>query len=78
MWGQFQNKGLTRNYNAAEYFGLNIKKLIALVFVPLDQIITGFDLIANELDDNDDDDLIDYFEKTWVNQPKRCNIVLHS
>ena len=79
MWRQVQNKGLTTKYNADEYFRLNIKKLIALAFVPLDQIITGFDLIVNQLDDDDADDLIDYFEKTWVDKPKRRgNIFLHS
>ena len=80
MWRQVQNKRLTTKYNANEYcFCLNIKKLIALAFVPLDQIITGFDLIVNQLDDDDADDLIDYFEKTWVGQPKRAgNIFLHS
>ena len=80
MWRQVQNKGLTTKYNVDEYFRLNTKKLIALAFVPLDQVITGFDFIVNQLDDNDDaDDLIDYFEKTWVGQPKRGgNIFLHS
>ena len=61
------------------YFRLNIKKLIALAFIPLDQIITGFDLIVNQLDDDDADVLTDYFEKTWIGQPKRrANIFLHS
>ena len=51
---------------------------MALAFIPLDQIVTGFDLIANQLHDDDADDLIDYFEKTWVGQPKRRgNIFLH-
>ena len=56
-----------------------MKKLIALAFIPLDQVITGFDSIVNQLDVDDADDLIDYFEKTWVGQPKRRgNIFLHS
>ena len=79
MWRQVQNKGLTTKYNADEYFRLNIKKLIALAFVPLDQIITGFDLIVNQLDEDDANDLIVCFEKTWAGQPKRrCSIFLHS
>ena len=78
MWQQVQNKGLTTKYNEDEYFRLNIKKLTGLAFVPLHQIITCFDLIVNQLDD-DTDDLIDYFEKIWVGQPKRRgNIFLHS
>ena len=76
MWRRVQNKGLTTKHNANEYFRLNIKKLFALAFIPLDQIIAGFDLILNQLDA---DDLIDYFEKAWVGQPKRRdNIFLHS
>ena len=73
MWRQVQNKGLTTKYNADEYFRLNIKKLIALAFVSLDQIITGFDLIVNQLDDDDANDLIGYFEKNmgWPAEKKR-------
>ena len=48
MCRQVQNEGLTTKYNADEYFCLDIKKSIALAFVPLDQIITGFDLIVNQ------------------------------
>ncbi|CAF3739229.1 unnamed protein product [Rotaria sordida] len=53
-----------------EYFRLNVKKLIALAFVPVDEITTGFDLIVNQFAD-DADDLLDYFEKTWIGEPKR-------
>ncbi|CAF2497876.1 unnamed protein product [Rotaria sp. Silwood2] len=62
VWRQVQNKGLTTKYNEDEYFRLNVKKLIALAFVPLDQVITGFDLICDQFDD-DADDLLDYFAK---------------
>ena len=78
VWRQVQNKGLTTKYNEDEYFSLNVKKLITLAFVPLDQVITGFHLIVNQLGD-DADDSMDYFEKTWVGQAKRRgNIFLHS
>ena len=33
-------------------------------------IIKGFDLVVAEFDD-DADDLLDYFEKTWIGEPKR-------
>ncbi|CAF4752594.1 unnamed protein product, partial [Rotaria sp. Silwood1] len=36
----------------------------------VDEVTTGFDLIANQFDD-DVDDLLDYFEKTWIGEPKR-------
>ncbi|CAF3703869.1 unnamed protein product [Rotaria socialis] len=35
-----------------------------------DQIIIGFDLICDLFDD-DTDDLLEYFEKTWIGEPKR-------
>ncbi|CAF5031582.1 unnamed protein product, partial [Rotaria sp. Silwood1] len=62
VWRHVQNKGLATNYREDESFGLNIKKLIALAFVPVDEVTTAFDLIADQLDD-DTDDLPDYFEK---------------
>ncbi|CAF3455257.1 unnamed protein product [Rotaria sp. Silwood1] len=65
VWRHVQNKGLATNYREDESFGLNIKKLIALAFVPVDEVTTAFDLIADQLDD-DTDDLLDYFEKTWI------------
>ncbi|CAF1345379.1 unnamed protein product [Rotaria sordida] len=70
IWQQVQEKGLVTKYREDEYFRLNVKKLITLAFVPVDEITTGFDLIANQFDD-DADDLLDYFEKTWIREPKR-------
>jgi len=70
VWRQVQSKGLTRKYNEDESFRLTVKKLIALSFVPLDQVIPGFDLICDQFDD-DADDLLDYFEKTWIGEKGR-------
>ncbi|CAF5054651.1 unnamed protein product, partial [Rotaria socialis] len=39
VWRQVQSKGLTTKYKEDEVFRLNVKQLIALAFVPLDQII---------------------------------------
>ncbi|CAM4983192.1 unnamed protein product [Rotaria socialis] len=64
-WRQVQSKGLTTKYKEDEVFRLNVKQLIALAFVPLDQIIIGFDLICDLFDD-DADDLLEYFEKTRI------------
>ncbi|CAF1651364.1 unnamed protein product [Rotaria magnacalcarata] len=66
---QVQSKGLTTKYNEDEAFRLNVKQLIALAFAPLDQIITGFDLICDQFND-DADDLLEYFEKTRIDEPK--------
>ncbi|CAF4948012.1 unnamed protein product, partial [Rotaria sp. Silwood1] len=34
------------------------------------EVTTAFDLIADQFDD-DANDLLDYFEKTWIGEPKR-------
>lgn len=47
-----------------------MKKLIALAFVPVGDMTTAFDLVAEQFDD-DADDLLDYFEKTWIGERKR-------
>ncbi|CAF2061216.1 unnamed protein product [Rotaria magnacalcarata] len=67
---QVQNKGLATKYRQDECFRLKLKKLIALAFVPLDEVTTAFDLIADQFND-DADDLLEYFEKTWIGEPKR-------
>ncbi|CAF4368619.1 unnamed protein product [Rotaria sp. Silwood2] len=70
VWRQVQSKGLTTKYREDEYFRLNVKKLIALAFVPVGDVTTAFDLVAEQFDD-DADDLLDYFEKTWIGERKR-------
>ena len=46
--------------------------LLALAFVPVVDVIKAFELVANNLsDDDDNDEFLDYFEKTWVGEPKK-------
>ena len=47
-----------------------VKRLLALSFVPINDIIEDFDLVAAEFD-NDSEEFTDYFEKTWIGEPKR-------
>ncbi|CAF4780521.1 unnamed protein product [Rotaria sp. Silwood1] len=70
VWRQVQNKGLATKYREDESFRLKIKKLIALAFLPVDDITTAFNLIVDEFDE-EADDLLEYFEKTWIGEPKR-------
>ena len=70
MCWHVQNKGLSNKYQEDETFRFNVKKLIALAFLPLSDVVTGFDLVAAVFDD-DADDFIDYFEKTWIGEPTR-------
>ena len=73
--GQVQTNGLSTKYRKDEYFRLNVKKLIALAFVPVDDVVTAFDLVAEQFDD-DTNDLIDYFEKTWIDKKNRRGMFL--
>ena len=74
VWRHVQDNGLAKKYQEDDDFRSNIKKLIALAYLPLDDIIKGFDLVAAEFDD-DADDFLDYFEKTWIGEPKRRGII---
>ena len=56
-------------------FSFKCKKLIALAFVPSGDVTTAPELYANQFDE-DADALIDYFEKTWIGEPKRRGIFL--
>ncbi|CAF3361834.1 unnamed protein product, partial [Rotaria sp. Silwood2] len=61
---------MASRYNEDECFRLNVKKLIALAFLPLDKVTNGYELIAEQFDD-EADDLLDYFERTWIGERKR-------
>ena len=70
MWRHVQNKGLSNKCQEDETLRFNVKKLIALTFLLLSDVVTGFDLVAAVFDD-DADDFIDYFEKTWIGELTR-------
>ncbi|CAM4830841.1 unnamed protein product [Rotaria magnacalcarata] len=70
IWRQIQSHGLQKKYQEDKSFHLGIKKLIALAFVPVLDVIKAFDLIADDFDD-DADDFLGYFEKTWIGEPKK-------
>ncbi|CAF5023900.1 unnamed protein product, partial [Rotaria socialis] len=44
--------------------------IIALAFVPVLDVIKAFNLIADDFED-EADDFLGYFEKTWIGQPKK-------
>ncbi|CAF3062688.1 unnamed protein product [Rotaria socialis] len=70
IWRQIQSHGLQKKYQEDKSFHLDIKKLIALAFVPVLDVIKAFDLIVDDFDD-DADDFLGYFEKTWIGEPKK-------
>ena len=66
-----------KKYLEDKSFHFNVKKVIALTFVPVSDVIKGFDVVADEFDD-DAVDLLGYFEKAWIEQPKkRGKLLIH-
>ncbi|CAF2086247.1 unnamed protein product [Rotaria magnacalcarata] len=45
------------------------EKLMALAFVPVADVIKAYSCLINDFDD-DDNPLLDYFERVWVGQKK--------
>ncbi|CAF1124278.1 unnamed protein product, partial [Didymodactylos carnosus] len=70
VWRQIQTQGLSMKYQHDEHFRLNVKKLIALAFVPIVDVVEGFVLVAGEFDD-DADEVVEYFEKIWIGEQKK-------
>jgi hypothetical protein len=70
IWRQIQHHGLQNKYKDDKLFHLNVKKLIALAFVPISDVIKAYDMVTDDFDD-DADALLDYFEKTWIGEPKK-------
>ena len=77
IWRQIQSLGLRKKYLEDKSFHFNVKKLIALAFVPVADVIKGFAVVTDEFDDAAED-LLGYFEKTWIGQPKkRGKLLIH-
>jgi hypothetical protein len=70
IWRQVQSLGLKKKYQEDKPFNCKVRKLLALAFVPILDVIKAFELVADDFDD-DAEDLLDYFEKTWIGEPKR-------
>ncbi|CAF1192190.1 unnamed protein product [Adineta ricciae] len=70
IWRNIQSHGLQNKYQADKSFYLNVKKLIALAFVPILDVVKAFKLIVDDFDD-DADQFLNYFEKTWIGERKR-------
>ena len=74
---KFKVWGCEKKYLEKKLFHLNVKKLIALAFVPVSDVIKGFDVVADEFDDNAED-LLGHFEQTQIREPKkRGKLLIH-
>ncbi|XP_031639266.1 uncharacterized protein LOC116351317 [Contarinia nasturtii] len=70
VWRKIQEVGLQKQYNEDEEFALNLRMLVALAFVPVDDVIKAYEeLVETAFFNSDDpkiDELLDYFQSTYI------------
>ena len=75
MWRKVQEEGLQTHYSADEVFAYEIKKLVALAFVPQIDVIDGFETLLQSPYYIEHEEtlqpIIDYFEDTWTGRLTR-------
>ena len=70
IWRNIQNLGFKKKYQENKPFHLKVRKLIALAFVPVLDVINAYETMIDDFDD-EDEKFLDYFEKTWIGEPKK-------
>lgn len=76
IWKRIQQiPNILNSYVTDPEFGLNVRQLAAIAFVPVDQVTATFDILMNspffEANDHLLRPLIDYFEDIWIGRPRR-------
>ena len=69
IWKHIRILGLQNQYQDNKNFTMWLRMLSALAFVPPNNVIRYFELLIDEFRnnfDNESDDLIDYFENTYI------------
>ena len=74
IWKHTQHLGLSQKYNQEEEFALHIRMLPALAFLQASDVIKGFEELVDTiriLYDDVADDLLQYFEDTYIGRYRR-------
>jgi len=66
VWRKLQQDGKTTNYITSEEFASKVKKLMALAFLPPQDVIGAFEILTNLDEFGELDFLIDYFEDNYI------------
>ena len=79
LWKHIQRAGLQERYMNDSQFGLLLRMIAALAFVPLQDVLNSFDeicIVIRNQNDRDADEVLDYFKDTYIgrfnrNAPRR-------
>ncbi|KAE9528681.1 hypothetical protein AGLY_012256, partial [Aphis glycines] len=71
LWRKLQSCGLKNRYSTDVIFAHEIKKLSALAFVPVDNVISTLEELINSDYYEDLQTVVDYFEDTWIGRLTR-------
>lgn len=72
LWREVRTLGFQNKYTTNDKFRMNVKKLMALAFVPVSDVTKCYAVIVDDFEDFEEEDypLLDYFERVWVGQKK--------
>ena len=69
---KIQACGLKQQYETDAEFALKLRMLCALAFVPVEGVVDAFEALCdNEVFPFEAQDVVDYFEDTWIGRPDR-------
>ena len=74
IWRRVQRAGLQQRYQNDDEFSLHVRMIMALAFVPIADLENAYDALFLEIRNNfnnDMDDILNYFEDTYIGRPRR-------
>ena len=74
LWKHIQRAGLQKRYMNDPQFGLQLRMIAALAFVPPQDVVNSFDercVVIRCQYDGDDDEVLDFFEDTYIGRFRR-------
>lgn len=71
IWRHVQREGLSQRYMDDAGFALNVKRLLALAFVPEDRVVAVYERLVNDDAYRDLDVILDYFEDNYIGRQRR-------
>ena len=65
LYRKAQEIGLSEKYKASDDFRLRVKTIAALAFLPIDEVVEGYELVAVGFEE-DEKEFLAYFESTYT------------